>query len=295
MRVFCAASVLFSAFLTAGHVLCQPISQRDACSQFSDAIVAIDAGGVSFGSGFLVSPDGYILTANHVVRNSDGAYSSAIFITLANKHIEPATPVVPLSPESVGGDYALLKIAKQPSALPFLQLGSSEEAVAGGDATIIGFPFSAVSPEGRNVAAKFCLTGTFAANDSITLPIEGTRPTAKGRVPFHADIQVNVIYFEAPSVKGISGSPLISRDNGRVVGIVSTKLTGIGNSLNEMRNRAAQAENTGAKVEIMGIDPTQFTIETVNVLDAQLANGLGSAVAIDDAKKALNHEQHSKK
>ncbi len=291
MRIF---SILLLLSPLVAFSQTKSLSQREACTKFSDAVVQINAGGQSYGSGFIVSPDGYILTANHVVRNEQGQYYSAIFVTLSGGRLVSADPILPLNPEIVGKDYAIIKIPSQPSPLPFLELGSNEEVATGGDATIIGFPFSAVSPEGRNVSTKFCLSGTFAASDSISIPIDGAQTTPRGTIPLHQDVQVDVIYFQAPSVKGISGSPIISRDTGQVVGIVSTKLTGIGNSLAEMRDRAIQAQNSGGRVSIMGIDPTKFTIETVNVLDSQLANGLGSAVGIDDPKEALKRAQRKR-
>jgi S1-C subfamily serine protease len=270
-----------------------PVTQKEACAKFSDAIVKIDAGGQSFGSGFIVSPDGYILTANHVIRSAEGPYYSAIFVTLAGNKIEPATPVLPLSPKMIGQDYALLKItARHP--LPFLQLGNAEDVVIGGDATIVGFPFSAVSPNGRNVAIRFCFSAIFAASDTVTISFDGKQKSSTGIVPIHQEIKADVIYFQAPSVKGISGSPIISRDTGQVVGIVSTKLTGISISLGNIRNEAVQSAKSGSSVHISGVDAMQFMAETVNVLDSQLANGLGSAVGIDDPKSTLKQIQRKK-
>jgi S1-C subfamily serine protease len=170
MKLFVASVVLFVAYSIQGFGQNVPITQKETCANFSDAIVKIDAGGQSIGSGFIVSPDGYILTANHVVRSDDGTYYSAIFVTLAGNKIEPATPVLPQSPELIGEDYTLLKISVQ-YPLPFLQLGSTDEVETGGNATIIGFPFSAISYDGRSINTKFCLSAIFAASDIVTIPI----------------------------------------------------------------------------------------------------------------------------
>ncbi len=52
------------------HVLAEtmPITQQQACSRFSSAVVSVDAGGQTHGTGFIVSPDGYVLTASHLVN-----------------------------------------------------------------------------------------------------------------------------------------------------------------------------------------------------------------------------------
>jgi serine protease Do len=105
----------------------QSLSQREACQKFSDAVVSIDAGGESKGSGFLVSPDGLILTANHVVADKDGTYHQAISVHLSTGEDVLASPAMTISAESVGQDFAILKVSAK-SKLPFLSLGSSHHA-----------------------------------------------------------------------------------------------------------------------------------------------------------------------
>lgn len=270
-----------------------PLSQRQACAKFSDAVVEINAGGESLGSGFIVSSDGFILTASHVVRNEDGAYYPTISTILADGSLEFATPTSPISLDSVGQDFALLKIAAK-KQLPFLTLGSTEEVVTGGDATIIGFPFSALSSQETRLSQRFCLSATFAATDLITVRVNGTNKRLRGpAVPINKDIKVDVIYFQGPSVKGISGSPIISRDTGNVVGIVSTKLTGLGKSLTQLKDETGKGLGSG--IAISGLQPGPAINKILVVLDSQLANGLGSAVGIDDPKQELKRAQHKKK
>ncbi len=291
----CRFRVLPSAFALCGvFALGQnsPVSQRQACANFSDAVIEINAAGQSHGSGFIVSPDGFILTASHVIRGEDGTYFSAIFVTLPDGSLEPAVPALVISPDNVGQDFALLKVEAK-KKLPFLTLGSTEEVVTGADATIIGFPFSAMSPTNSSISKKFCIAATFAATELITVPVNGTNRTKTGVVPFQKNIKVDIIYFQGPSVKGISGSPIISRDTGNVVGIVSTKLTGLGSSLTELKNQTAKG--LGGDVVLSGLAPGPVINQILVVLDAQLANGLGSAVGVDDPKEELKRAQRKKK
>jgi serine protease Do len=274
-------------------VVAQPLTQREACAKFSDAIVSIDAGGESRGSGFLVSADGLILTAAHVVHDESGAIHGAIAVTLADGSLEFASVAFPESLDSMGKDFVLLRIApKKP--LPFLQIGGDDDVVIGADATIIGFPFSAISPQGDNVTAKFCLSAAFAGMQGIMRPVKGTWKGPKGAIlPINQNISVKVIYFQGPSVKGISGSPIIARDNGRVVGIVTTKLAGIGEYLADVERQTASPGNGSLTVGNLDFFPTVHQI--VTVLDQQLANGLGSATGIDAPADILRDIQRKKK
>lgn len=82
------------------------------------------------GSGFIVSPDGYILTNNHVVQDAD-----IITIRLHDKQ-EYQAEIIGTDPHT---DIALLKIdAKE---LPYLKLGDSESEQVGSLVAAIGNPF----------------------------------------------------------------------------------------------------------------------------------------------------------
>lgn len=264
-----------------------PLNQRQACSKFSDAVVRIDAGGMSYGTGFIVSPDGYILTASHVIRSDDGEYYSTIRVGLP-AGAQFARVAAPVTLDSVGRDFVLLKVDTQ-AKLPFLPLGSDDEVTVGADATIIGFPVSAITMQDKNVFRKFCLSASFAATDLLTVPVDGMKMNMTSRVPVHKDVKVDVVYFQGPSVKGISGSPIISRDTGHVVGIVTLRLTGIGTSLMTLKQRTA--EGLGGGIAISGLEPGKAVNEIVTVLDDQLANDLGAATGIDDPKQALKDAQ----
>jgi len=187
-----------------------------------------------------------------------------------------------MTTDSVGQDYAILKVDGKTN-LPSLPLGSSDGVVVGSDAAIIGFPFSAITLEDRHVSVKFCLSVTITASDLETVPVAGTKKIGPRDVAVQADTKVNVVYFQGPSVKGISGSPIISRDTGRVIGIVTLKLTGITPALNNLRERG---KNTGIAFSGIG-DPGLAFGQVIDVMDEQLANGLGAATGIDDPAHAL--------
>ncbi|MGO1118571.1 DegQ family serine endoprotease [Rhodovibrionaceae bacterium A322] len=103
----------------------------------------------SLGSGFLIDPDGYVVTNNHVIDGAD-----EIEVKLSDGRSFDA--------ELIGGDaksdIALLKISSD-EALPFVDLGNSDNLLVGDWVVAIGNPFGLggtltsgiVSARGRDI------------------------------------------------------------------------------------------------------------------------------------------------
>lgn len=141
--------------------------------------------GVSLGSGFLISDDGYVLTNHHVV---DGA--SAIIVGLSDRREFKAR----LVGSDEKSDVALLKIEGR--GLPALRT-ATEGVKAGQWVVAIGSPFG--------------------LDHSVTAGIV----SAVGRVNPYADQQyVPFIQTDVPINRGNSGGPLLNT-RGEVVGINS--------------------------------------------------------------------------
>ena len=85
---------------------------------------------VGLGSGVIVSPEGYILTNNHVVADAD-----EIYVTLSDSRKARAR-VIGTDPET---DLAILKI--ELDKLPVIVLGDSDTAQVGDRVLAIGNPF----------------------------------------------------------------------------------------------------------------------------------------------------------
>lgn len=90
---------------------------------------------VGSGSGVIISPDGYIVTNNHVIANS-----SQLQVTLNNNKTYEAE-VIGADSES---DIALLKIDTE-DALPYLAFGDSDNAKIGEWVLAVGNPFNLTS------------------------------------------------------------------------------------------------------------------------------------------------------
>ena len=89
---------------------------------------------LGFGSGVIISSDGYIVTNNHVVDNSD-----KVFVTLNDKR-EFEAKVIGTDPST---DLALIKI--DADELPYIPYGNSDELRVGEWVLAVGNPFTITS------------------------------------------------------------------------------------------------------------------------------------------------------
>ena len=138
----------------------------------------------SLGSGFIISPDGYIISNNHVVRNAD-----EVVVRLTDRR-EFKANVVGTDERS---DVALLKI--EASELPVVDLGTEYELKVGEWVLAIGSPFG----------FDYSVTAGIVSAKGRSLPRENY-------VPFiQTDVAIN---------PGNSGGPLFNLQ-GQVVGVNS--------------------------------------------------------------------------
>ena len=87
--------------------------------------------GTSLGSGFIVHPDGYVVTNNHVIDRA-----TSITVELADGRKLPAT-LISSDPEA---DLAILKITDS-KPFPTLELGDNSDLMIGEPAIAVGNPF----------------------------------------------------------------------------------------------------------------------------------------------------------
>ena len=112
---------------------------------------------IAAGSGVIISPDGYIITNNHVVQEAD-----YIEVTLNNKESFAAT-LVGTDPST---DIALLKI--QSTDLPYIAFGNSDSVRVGEWVLAVGNPFNLSSTVTAGiVSAKARNINILGRNDAI--------------------------------------------------------------------------------------------------------------------------------
>ena len=145
------------------------------------------------GSGIIVTPDGYILTANHVVDGAD-----EINVGISNDKTEYAAKVIGKDPAT---DIAVLKIdAKN---LPAVMLGDSSQLEVGDVVLAIGNPFG------------IGLTVTHGIISALgrSLPQDRSRPGSDLGARYQDFIQT-----DASINQGNSGGALVDAE-GRLIGI----------------------------------------------------------------------------
>lgn len=181
----------------------------------------------SLGSGFLISPDGYILTNDHVAGNA-----KEITVTLTGGRQYPATIVG----TDLISDIALLKIDGKD--LPHLRLGNSDDVIIGEWVIALGNPF-----------------GLFDINDKPTVTVGVVSNTGMKLEAQGGRVYREMIQTDAAINSGNSGGPLLNA-LGEVIGVNSVIYTpnqgsiGLGFAIPINRVKSIVAElRTKGKIE----------------------------------------------
>ncbi len=198
------------------------------------------------GSGFIINPDGLIVTNNHVIRNA-----SRITVTLDDGQTLPAT-VVGADPRT---DIALLKINAH-HTLPYVELGNSSEVQPGEWVIAIGNPFG--------------------LSETVTAGIVSALGRNIGAGPYDQFIQV-----DAPINEGNSGGPLMTQD-GKVIGMNTAILSPTGGSIgigfaipsNLIKQITADLEQSGHVTRgYIGVEAQEVSPAMSKALDLPSAGG----------------------
>ena len=150
-------------------------------------LVVSDASGkeIATGTGFLVSPDGKLITNHHVIENASSV--------IAKSETGGLFPVKGLLADDAKNDLALLKV--EGKDLPFLKFGNTDKVEVGTRIAVIGSP----------------------------LGLEGT--LSEGIVSAVRDLEIGIKLMQVTAAisLGSSGSPVMNA-NGEVVAVASALL-----------------------------------------------------------------------
>jgi serine protease Do len=155
----------------------------------------------SLGSGFIISPDGYIVTNNHLIQGANGTGTvDSVTVTLPNRKEYSARIVG----RDELADLALLKI--DATNLPYVQWGDSSKARIGDWVIAIGDPYGVGSTVTAGIISALHrgITGAGAYDRYI-----------------QTDAAINM---------GNSGGPMFDM-NGRVIGINSALISPTGTNV----------------------------------------------------------------
>jgi serine protease Do len=179
------------------------------------------------GSGFLISPDGYIITNDHVAGNA-----SEITVTMTDGSHHKAE-IIGTDPVS---DICLLKISGK--NLPYLELGNSDDVIIGEWVIALGNPF-----------------GLFDINDQPTVTVGVISAKGMNLEPLNNRYYINMIQTDAAINGGNSGGPLVN-SLGQVIGMNTLIFTAGGSQgniglgfaipINKVRRIATELKEKGS-------------------------------------------------
>lgn len=149
------------------------------------------------GSGFIISPDGFIVTNDHVAGNA-----TRIDVTMTNGQRLEAD----LIGTDAVSDLSLLKV--KGNNLPYLTLGNSDQIIVGEWAIALGNPF-----------------GLFEINDKPTVTVGVISSTGMNLGRVDNRLYRDMIETDAAINGGNSGGPLVN-SLGEVVGVNTLIFTG---------------------------------------------------------------------
>ncbi len=165
------------------------------------AVVKVETGGV--GSGIIITPDGYVLTSNHVVADVTADYT----VIIDPDHTHPAK-VLSRNPIN---DIAILKIESK-HRFPFVTLADSRHIEIGEDVVAIGNPLG-----------EFTDTLSAGIVSGLSRYI-----SAFGGVDNQMQNFRGLIQTDAAINPGNSGGPLVNM-KGQVIGINTAMIMGAQN------------------------------------------------------------------
>jgi S1-C subfamily serine protease len=223
------------------------------------------AAAVSQGSGFVISPNGYVLTNSHVITNAgDGSTVRAadhLFVEFADGDRAEAKVVG----WDLYDDVGLLRLRPNAHPLTPVPLGDSASVAVGEPVAAIGSPLG--SDIGVNTLTVGVVSAIHRSIDAITV--------RKYKV-------VDAIQTDAPITHGSSGGPLLDA-RGRVIGINaqirSTSTTGSNDSGIGFAIPIDAAKHSVAQLISKGKVTYAYVGITTEDMTPSLARALGYKVA----------------
>ncbi len=241
-------------------------SVADIAASTLPAVVSIVVDGDAqsgSGSGFVIRPDGYIITNNHVVALADGGGKLTVVFPDGTR---AKGTVVGTSPSY---DLAVVKVDR--TGLPVVPLGDSSQVHVGDVAIAIGAPLG--------------LDGTVTSGIVSALD----RPVIAGESQSDASY-INAIQTDAAINPGNSGGPLLD-DTGSVIGVNSAIATlaiggetgniGLGFAIpsNSAKRVSEEIIATGSsRTPLMGVQlDSEYTDQGAKVGDVTAGSGADAA------------------
>lgn len=202
------------------------------------------------GSGYIISPDGYIITNDHVAGNG-----TEITVTMTNGAHYNAK-IIGTDPIS---DICLLKIDAE--NLPYLKFGNSDDIMIGEWVIALGNPF-----------------GLFNINDKPTVTVGVISSTGMNLNAVDNRYYVNMIQTDAAINSGNSGGPLVN-SLGELIGM---------NTLIYTPGNTGGSVGVGFAIPVNKIKKIVNLLKTKGVVDRDFWTGLKIQLIDNDIAKYYN-------
>ncbi|MGA9049280.1 MAG: trypsin-like peptidase domain-containing protein [Dehalococcoidia bacterium] len=187
---------------------CEAPKYYDNVQKDFPAIVRITAGD-RMGSGFIITKEGYVLTSQHVISDSNSPT-----VILNNGTQYQAT----VATADVARDLAIIKLPDNPAGYPFVTLGNSTES----DSLQLGSPVLVMGyPAGNENNQIMLSTGTICAFPKIN--------------------SVNYLQSDAKIDPGSSGGPMTNSD-GDVIGVINSQYTNMKDKCSTFATASSEAQ-----------------------------------------------------
>lgn len=240
------------------------LTPKEIFTKNRDAVVQIFVNSELSGCGFIISTNGLVVTANHVITTKESNFTEP-FSTIEVRKVGQKLRFATVIRHSNVSDTALLRIIADD--LPHVTIGDARSVEPSDAGTMITF-----LPDSR-AGLPLLVTGSVSGIGAIG--------------------QTNAVILQMPIRKGFSGSPIFSSD-GRVIGIVTTRLVGISQDLDVARKQLSAQELQGSII-VSNIDFVKTMRGLIDSLDVDLVSGLGQAVDITYAKQMIAEAEKDKK
>ena len=172
---------------------------------------------VATGSGFLVSPAGYVITNDHVVSAEErtvrrGGVTVRVKVNVTRIEVDFPSDGTRLEArvDATDPDLDLAILSVSGTDLPFFALGDSDALSPGQPVKVIGFPYGQAVEVGGPV-------------DADTIPNATISKGTIGALRAGSEGDARYIQTDAPVYPGSSGGPMFD-EHGRVIGVVRMRL-----------------------------------------------------------------------
>ena len=172
---------------------------------------------VATGSGFVVSPAGYVLTNHHVVSGEDltlerNGVPMRVKVEVTRVEVDFPADGTRLEARVDASDPALdlAVLSVSGGELPFVPLGDSDALVPGQPVQVIGFPFGRAVEVGRPVTAE-------------TVPQPTVSRGTIGALRASREGDARYIQTDASVYPGSSGGPMLD-EQGHAIGVIRMRL-----------------------------------------------------------------------